>query len=142
MACPYFDPAQPREDGWSERAAMLPLGGAWSGICLADPRNPRQPEETALLRLCNLGYARHACSCFPAFGGADAVRFAVARDAGDVIHLRYAVERDHHPLAHGALEYSREGCTLTGKGAGEVVCRQALAYVTSYLRRKGEALRL
>ena len=136
MCCPYFDPAEPRGAGGS---AMLPLGGEWAGLCRAAPGAPAQPDEAGLHGLCNLGYARGACRRFPAGEGPDAVRFTVRAADESGLRLYYVVERDHHPFAHGPLEYSRALGLLVNLPEGELLGRQALAYVRSYLRRKAAA---
>lgn len=149
MSCPYFYPVEPCAGGSGPRDAMLPLGDAWAGECRAVPGESWQPEEAALRPLCNLGYARGQCARFPPDEGPDAVRFAVSRDDGAGLRIYCVVERDHHPFAHGPLEYS----LAAGEGgAGLPACpawqagrpapllaRQAQAYVESYLRRKKEA---
>jgi hypothetical protein len=118
---------------------MLPLGGAWSGICRAIPVDPWQPEAADLERRCNLGYARGVCSRFPDDSGPDAIRFTVSRDEGAVLRLYYVAERDHHPFAHGPLEFSRTGAVAPPHACGEILDAQARAYAASYLRRKSEA---
>jgi len=118
---------------------MLPLGDAWAGLCRAVPSEPYEPDELALRLHCNLGYARGECARFPLDGGPDAVRFAIARDQGACISVGYVVERDHHPFAHGSIEYSRAGQAFVSAPAGEIFGCQARAYVTSYLRRMAEA---
>jgi hypothetical protein len=119
---------------------MLPLGSAWSGSCRALPGSPWQPEAADLERRCNLGYARGVCSRFPDDAGPDAIRFTISRDEGAVLRLYYVAERDHHPFAHGALEYSRAAVVVAPHPAGsETLDAQARAYAASYLRRKSEA---
>jgi hypothetical protein len=136
MSCPYFDPTEPRGAGGS---AMLPLGGEWAGLCRAEPGAPVQPDESGLHSLCNLGYARGACRRFPAGEGPDAVRFTVRASQETSLLLYYVVERDHHPFAHGPLEFSLAWGALVNPPDGELLGRQALAYVRSYLRRKAAA---
>lgn len=122
--------------------AMLPLGDDWVGLCRATTGQPWEPDQTALATLCNLGYARGYCPRFPADEGdarPDAVRFSISRDDGCCVAVCYVVERDHHPFAHGWLEFSRAAAAFTAPPAEETLHRQARAYVNSYLRRKGEA---
>ena len=59
--------------------------------------------------------------------------FADASTSGEVL------ERDHHPFAHGPLEYSLTAARFLQAPSGEILSRQAEAYVQSYLRRKKEA---
>jgi hypothetical protein len=133
MCCPYFDPTEPRGAGGS---AMLPLGDEWAGLCRAEPGAPVQADEAGL---CNLGYARGACPRFPNGEGPDAVRFTVRAADRSALGLYYVMERDHHPFAHGPLEFSLALGTLVNPPDGESLGRQALAYVRSYLRRKAAA---
>ncbi len=170
VACPYFYPLQP-EGGWTplslsgasaRQDAMLPLGGPWRGMCRADPEGAAEPEEN-MRPVCNLGYARGVCRHFPPGDGPDAVRFTVTGDAGGRVGLYYVLERDHHPFAHGRLEYARDNgaivtpaerrddriadplnearppeaaCRPAEGSTGETLARQAQAYAESYRRRK------
>jgi len=140
MACPYFYPLAPRGHGAlpqpDSRDAMLPLGDAWTGYCRAVPEQPSQPDLAGLRRLCNIGYARGQCAKFPAGDGPDAVRFTISRDDGATLGIYYVVERDHHPFAHGRLDYSLETGMLAPAPPSEIVARQAQAYAESYRRRK------
>jgi hypothetical protein len=119
---------------------MLPLGAFWTGLCDASSGGPREPDETALLPLCNLGYARGACPRFAGTEGPDAVRFTVSQDTGDFVRVYYVLERDHHPYAHGPLEFDTARGAFTSPPADEGLRTQARAYVSSYLGRKAEAL--
>ena len=139
MACPYFFPVEPRTAGSNPQHAMLPLGASWTGSCQAVPDASWQPDDTTLRSLCNLGYARGNCSRFPCDDGPDAVRFTISRDDGRSLRIYYVVERDHHPFAHGPLDYSLAGQRFADPPPGETMGRQARAYVESYLRRKAEA---
>lgn len=118
---------------------MLPLGGCWSGVCRAAPELPLEPDEALLRPVCNMGYARGRCVRFPARSGPDAVRFTVRADDGSSVRIYYVVERDHHPFAHGPLEYSRALGSLVEPPPDGNLGRQAQAYVNSYLRRKTES---
>ena len=135
MACPYFYPVASSVRGSGPETAMLPLGDQWAGVCRAAPDSPCRPGETTLRPLCNLGYARGACARFPPGEGPDAVRFTVRAADGAAVHLYYVVERDHHPFAHGPLEYSLASKSLVAPPPSENLNRQAQAYVESYLRR-------
>jgi hypothetical protein len=117
---------------------MLPLGDAWAGGCLAQPEHPVEPED-ACLPLCNLGYARGVCARFPSATSPDAVRFAISRDDGESLQIYYVRERGHHPFDHGRLEYRRPQGSFLPALPATPLNDQALAYVTSYLRRKGAA---
>ncbi len=139
MACPYFRPLTPCSGSIDSHHAMLPLGDLWTGVCCADGGHPCRPDDAALKPLCNLGYARGACDRFPPDDGPDAVRFAVRGDDGARLRVYYVLERDHHPFAHGPLNFSLPGGALLSQVPGEALARQAHAYVESYLRRKSEA---
>jgi len=139
MACPYFYPVERHAGELGPAGAILPLGDAWSGVCRA-AGPPRQPPEEQLRPLCYFGYARGRCGLFPKEdAGPDADRFAIASDDGAAIGIHYVQERDHHPFAHGSLQYSRSSRRILQQPLGETVARQAEAYVESYLRRKSEA---
>jgi hypothetical protein len=135
MACPYFYPIEPRALVSSAHDAMLPLGDSWAGICRAIPERPSPPDEASLRPLCNLGYARDTCTRFPSGDGPDAVRFTISRDDGAAIGIYYVIERDHHPFAHGCLDYFSGNGAFASRPGGEVLERQAQAYAESYRRR-------
>jgi hypothetical protein len=139
MACPFFDPLEPRGRASDPRFAMLPLGDSWAGQCLANPLSVVTPDDWSAHHLCNLGYARAACPRFLAGDDLpDAVRFALASDEPPEIRLRWAIERDHRPFAHGTLEFDRatgEYVCRDATPAADAVLRLARAYVRSYLRR-------
>lgn len=137
MACPYFYPVT--ACGRAGENALLPLGDSWAGVCRAAAGTPWQPEEAVLRPMCNLGYAREGCARFPSDDGPDAVRFVISSDDGALVKIYYVVERDHHPFAHGPLDYSRAAGGLGEATANEILTRQATAYVESYLHRKSEA---
>ncbi len=109
--------------------AILPLGGAWAGECRAQSE-PAQPDDAAMLRLCNLGYARDRCPRFP--GGPDAVRFTIRARHEETVTVYCVIEKDYLPFAHGPLEVGPQAFPCFG---GEIVARLARAYVESYLRR-------
>jgi hypothetical protein len=138
MSCPCFCPQQPRSPGSGPESALLPLGDAWAGVCLALPENPAQPDD-ASLPLCNLGYARGACPRFPSHTGPDAVRFAIARDDGRSLQIYYDLERGHLPFHHGQVEYFREAGSFQPPLPATAFGHQARAYVASYLRRRKDA---
>lgn len=116
---------------------MLPLGDAWAGVCRSVPESPSDPDASSVRPLCNLGYARGKCPRFPAGDGPDAVRFSIAADQNGALRISYVVERDHHPFAHGLLDYYTQSGAFAERPAGEILERQAQAYAESYTRRKG-----
>jgi hypothetical protein len=141
MACPYFYPMARHAGDLGPSSAILPLGDAWSGVCRAASGTPRRPDEAQLRPLCYFGYARGRCDCFPPDDpGPDAVRFTIASDDDASLGILYVHERDHHPFAHGPLQYSLSGHRFLQPLPDETFARQAEAYIESYLRRKNEAL--
>ncbi len=101
MPCPYFYPRKRLESTEWDPAPRLPLGAAFSGDCGspveldADVADPTDPSN-----LCNSGYARGLCPRFPADAPADAVRFSLRINGGELI---YVFEKDLAPLKHGRL---------------------------------------
>jgi hypothetical protein len=141
MACPYFYPvARFETNPWSV-PPRLPLGDAFAGECRA-PGNttqpPVQPNEARMREVCNLGYGRHSCEQFPLASAADAIRFHVVKDAGELISIQYVFEQDCWPGARGAFDVptTRE---FSPNLADEILRRQAHAFLESYLRRRSEA---
>ena len=118
---------------------MLPLGAWWRGICQAVPGETGAPGGDWSGTNCNLGYARGECARFPEGEGPDAVRFTVSSHENATIRIYYVVERNHHPFAHGRLEYSLAAAAFSMVPESATLARQALAYVESYLQRKEES---
>jgi len=141
MACPYFYPVARFESSPWSVPPRLPLGDAFSGECRAPASTiqpPAQPNETRMREVCNLGYGRHACEQFPEASAADAIRFHVAKDAGELINIQYVFEKDCWPADRGTLDYTA-GLGFSASRADEILRRQAQAYLESYLRRRSEA---
>ncbi|MCX6626067.1 MAG: hypothetical protein NTW28_00360 [Candidatus Solibacter sp.] len=134
MACPYFYPVEARAG-----SAMLPLGDWWKGVCHAVPGTPEEAGGSGCDTTCNLGYARGESTRFPEGEGPDAVRFTISSHEVAAIGIYYVVERDHHPYAHGRLEYSLSAGALATTLETATLARQAEAYVESYLRRQRES---
>ncbi|HTC32740.1 MAG TPA: hypothetical protein VK724_05185 [Bryobacteraceae bacterium] len=126
MACPYFYPVARFETSPWSVPPRLPLGDAFSGECRV-PGNSAQPDETRMREVCNLGYGRNNCEHFPAESAADAIRFHIAEDSGELIKIQYVFERDCWPREHGEVDLS---------DAPSILRRQADAYLESYLRRR------
>ena len=139
MACPYFQPSSRFSADAGPQNSTFPLGDSWAGVCRANPDHPWQPDPAVVRPLCNLGYARGRCECFPGGDAPDAVRFTVSADDGRSVRLYYVIERDHHPFAHGPIEYSTDSDSITPPGGAGLLDAQARAYLASYLRRKAEA---
>ena len=125
MACPYFFPVARFETSPWSVPPRLPLGDAFSGECRA-PGTIVQPDEPRMREVCNLGYGRHGCEQFPLGAAADAIRFHVAKDSGELINIRYVLENDCWPGEHG------DAASLTD----EILRRQAQVFRESYLRRR------
>jgi hypothetical protein len=141
MSCPYFDPLEPHPRTGGATLALMPLGGTWTGTCHADPQRAVSPDESALHRLCNMGYARGVCPRFPAADpGPDAARFTLSSDDGATLRIYYVLERDHQPFAHGPLEFAVRERAFIALPAGNLTARQAAAYAASYLERKSASL--
>ena len=117
---------------------MLPLGDWWKGVCHAMPGAPQEAGGSWCDTTCNLGYARGECARFPEGEGPDAVRFTISSHENATVGIYYALERDHHPFAHGRLEYSTTARAFATPPETATLARQAEAYVESYLRRKKE----
>lgn len=133
MACPYFEPLEPLDDAGG-KAAMLPLGGVWSGACRAAGGEAWRAPDAASRLVCNFGYARGRCGRFPDGAGPDAVRFSIAASPDGALAVRYAIERDHLPHSHGTLEAR----ALEAPSAA-LLELQARAYLHNHLRRRGGA---
>jgi len=129
MSCPYFYPTESRGG-----SGLYPLGDRWAGPCRAQTGTGTENGDAIC---CNLGYARGQCPRFPEDAGPDAVRFTVTGADDRRLLLYYVVERDHHPFAHGPLEYSFTDGVVTPTEA--LLAQQARAYAESYRRRKGVA---
>ena len=71
---------------------------------------------------------------FPPGSAADAIRFHVAKDAGELINIQYVFEKDCWPGEHGDFDDAPSLATNR-----ESLRRQAQAFLESYLRRRSEA---
>jgi hypothetical protein len=79
---------------------------------------------------CNRGYARGVCAS-AAIAEADAVQFLIRSDRDGVIEVAWSLERNHHPVAVGQVNFS------PGQSPGQTVLeQQALAFSAAYLQRK------
>jgi hypothetical protein len=121
-----------------KRTAPMPLGDAWSGVCRAVPSGEWQPDPNTLQQHCNFGYAKAKCAHVPA-DGPDAVRFGISHDHDGVLRIYWVIEKDHLPFSHGPLDYSRAEAGFRTAHSDVCVTQLAQAYVSSYLRRKGDA---
>jgi hypothetical protein len=136
MACPYFFPVARFENNPWSIPPRLPLGDAYSGECRA-PETTTQPDETHIREICNFGYGRDRCDQFPIPSDADAIRFHVAHDSGELIKIQYIFEKECWPGEHGELEFSvHTSVNAARKSACATLERQADAFVESYIRRR------
>ncbi len=81
-----------------------------------------------------MGYGRLCCERFPQTADADAVRFHVREEAGELISIQYIFEKDCWPKQHGVLEFA--GSAVSSGPDDAVLRRQAAAFLESYLRRR------
>lgn len=99
--------------GW-DPPPRLPLGGAWSGFCLALTAGSFEPPESIQRDLCNCGYARGRCAYFPADHEADAVRFS-AQAQTDAPRIIYILEKGHAPLSFGEFREAEHGAAIVAQ---------------------------
>ena len=136
VACPFFHPDAPIEDGAWLKPPRVPLGDPCQGVCQASPV-PSRPSFDDLRTFCNQGYARARCDRFPASSTADANRFSIAHDHNGAVELIYIRERDYAPIEHGPATYSLNDRAFTGLPDGDTAINaQARQFITSYLNRK------
>ena len=140
MACPFFLPQGELETGPWDHTPRLPLGGAFSGVCHAQPGEAYQPPYRHQEELCNCGYARGLCERFPENEAADAVRFSVTREGPKRLRLVYILEKEHAPVEFGELEYSVQRKALLTSPSNAIIARQAQAFIGKYLDRCGSFL--
>jgi hypothetical protein len=133
MACPWFCPTRPLEDGRWAVPPRVPLVDAWQGECHAGAE-PFVPAEEITRSHCNSGYARGACRHF-ADGRGDAVRFHVQANESAVMRILYTRERDCWPTGHGVVEY--DIALRTAACDDPILRRQAEAFATAYRKRTG-----
>jgi len=136
MACPYFYPLARFETTSWVVPPRLPLGDPFAGECRVREAS-FQPDEDKVRQVCNLGYGRGRCDQFPDAADTDAVRFHVATDAGELIHIQYSYEKDCWPREHGMIEYSTAEGVVSSDPANAILRRQVAAFVEGYVRRRG-----
>jgi hypothetical protein len=138
VPCPFFIPTMKLEDGGWLHSSRLPLGGGWRGQCCAPGNEGTEPTTEELREFCNLGYAR-ACARLPKERTADAVRFAVSRDAGTQLLVQFVTEFNHQPAGHGILEYDSSLGRWVGTHSDPCIQRMAECYLEAYLSRRNKA---
>jgi len=134
MACPYFIPAQRRDDLLWPHPARLPLGAGFGGQCGAPGQTGDAPTDEELREHCNLGYA--GCSRLPAERAADAVRFAVTREGAESLTIMWVLERDHALAAHGTAECSRDGERFFAAPCDPRMKKQLQCFAAEYTARR------
>ncbi len=134
MACPYFMPTRKSEAALWPHPARLPLGAGGEGVCCAPGHEADGLSLDDWKDSCNLGYAR--CGRLPQERAADAVRFAVSRDAGSRIDLSFAFESAHRPAGQGTLRYDvARGC-WSARHADPRLQKMAECYLEAYWLRR------
>jgi hypothetical protein len=105
------------------------------GLCGAGPKLV-QPSEEDVRESCNMGYA-FACSRLPQDRAADAVRFAVIKDAGGAsITLCFVCEIGHRPAQCGTLEWDVvQRAWITSSGNTRIL-RMAECFLETYVATK------
>lgn len=137
MACPYFYPVARFETTSWVVPPRLPLGDPYNGECRANSA-AQLPDENTVRQICNVGYGHARCDRFPEGAPADAIRFNIAADEGELIHIQYIFEKDCWPKEHGWLECSSASVHVSDGPSDEILQRQASAFVESYLRRRSQ----
>ncbi len=136
MACPYFIPGERSESElWTHRS-RLPLGDGFAGCCGAPGHEGTVPADDQV-KSCNLGYTR--CERLPEDRKADAVRFLLSSDEGELVAVQFAVERDHHPVSSGLLKFDVASGKFIEVPTGPLALaieRLGIAFIGSYLQRK------
>jgi hypothetical protein len=155
LACPYFMPVARLENGNWQHPARLPLGSGWIGHCTAPGHEGDVPMQNNVELFCNLGYAT-GCTWAPPQRPWDAVRFAVSAPAqlnlrgqssppqsspateaqARTLRLVYVCERDHHPIAHGELEFDLAQTTWVRRHDDTRIQKMAECFLDSYLKKK------
>ena len=135
MACPFFVPTSPLDDGGWLHPSRLPLGGGWSGHCSAPGHEGAAPATEELRQFCNLGYAA-GCSRLPKERSFDAVRFSIMRDRDGLLDFCFVCESGHLPAEHGILTYDLSlGRWITAHSDSRIQ-KLVECYLQSYLRRR------
>lgn len=137
MACPFFMPLERFGDGAWSHPARLPLGSGWRGICTS-PMAVSPPDDHMIQERCNLGYALE-CPNLPVAREFDAVRFSVSKCLNGVVTLSFVCERDHRPIQHGTIDFSRVDQRWISGHADPRIQKMAECYLDSYLRKNNSA---
>jgi hypothetical protein len=132
LACPFFMPTEPLEDGLWLHPLRLPLGGGWQGHCTAPGYEGEVPGQEQLHAACNLGYAT-ACPRLPQERTCDAIRFSIVHVQESSITVCYVCEIAHRPGEHGRLEYRRDESRWFRSHHDPRVQRMAECFLKSYL---------
>lgn len=101
------------------------------GQCCAGDE-PVQPSHDDMREGCNMGYAL-SCDRLPRQRTADAIRFAVVKDAGTSITLGFVCEANHLPGECGTFDFSTVQQTWTIAPVDTRMRKMAECYLESYL---------
>ena len=134
LACPFFSPTHRADDIAFPHPSRLPLGASWRGVCSAPGHEQAIPGNTEL-ESCNLGYA-NSCPRLPQERSCDAVRFAIANDAGETISVQFVLESNYLPAAHGLLQYDGSVRGWTLPHSSPVIQKLAECFLQSYFDRR------
>jgi hypothetical protein len=134
LACPFFMPTQPAAEAIFIHPMRLPLGAPWRGRCCA-PGHEAADLSIEELKDCNLGNAKQ-CVRLPTDRISDAVRFAVARESGNLLALRFVCEKNYRPASDGTLEYDSLRQQWNSIHNDPQIQRMAQCFLQSYLSRK------
>ena len=134
LACPFFSPTHRADDIAFPHPSRLPLGASWRGVCSAPGHEQAIPGDTEL-ESCNLGYAK-SCPRLPQERSCDAVRFAIANDAGETISVQFVLESNYLPAAHGLLQYDGSVRGWTLPHSSPVIQKLAECFLQSYFDRR------
>ena len=137
VPCPFFLPTEKISGALWPFPSRLPLGEGWRGECTAPGHEHSMPQEEELRECCNLGYAR-TCSRLPQDRAADAVRFSVSLQSGNILQIFYVCERNHAPGETGTIEYDAGLGRWTSQHANPVIQKLAECYVEAYQSRRHE----
>jgi hypothetical protein len=138
LACPFFLPTERFEAITVPHPARLPLGVGWRGVCTAPQHENQEPDVARLAEYCNVGYAG-SCPWRPRDAIADAIRFSIASDRDQSIHVFYVCEWQHHPGARGTLQYDLALGSWRSTHSDPRIQRQAHCYLEVYLSRRAYA---
>jgi hypothetical protein len=134
LACPFFIPTERADDISFPHPTRLPLGSSWRGRCAA-PGHEQTVLDNKELEGCNLGYAQ-SCARLPKERACDAVRFVIAKEAGETVSVQYVLETEYLPSEHGVLNFDQRSGSWISAHPDQRIQRKAECFLQSYLGRK------